>query len=279
MTFQIIDGKETAARLREQIKETVSQLDPKPGLAVIIVGDHPASKTYVTGKENAAKDIGMHFEKIELPDTIQETELLKKIDELNSNEAIHGFIVQLPLPKHIDEKLVIESILPMKDADGFSPINLGNLMLNNNSIVSATPKGIIKLLEEYNIELEGRHAVIVGRSNIVGKPIALLLQQKHCTVTMCHSKTKDLKNITKDADILVAAVGKPNLITKDMVKKGAVVIDVGTSRLEDGTLTGDVDFENVKKVASHITPVPGGVGPMTITMLLENCLECYNLQR
>ena len=275
MTAEILDGKKLAHKIREDLKAKVSNLEIKPGLAVVLVGNDPASQIYVSGKEKACNESGMLSKKIILDDAVSEMELMKLVDELNQDKEIHGFIVQLPLPKQINSHLVIDGILPSKDADGFSPINMGNLLIGKNKITPATPKGIMRLLDEYKIDLEGKHAVIVGRSNIVGKPISVLLQQRHCTVTMCHSRTQNLGEITKQADILISAVGKAKLITKEMVKEGAVVVDVGMNR-EDGKLHGDVDFENVKEVASYISPVPGGVGPLTIAMLLENTLECYD---
>ena len=229
-------------------------------------------------KEKKCAEIGFYSKKIVLPETTTEEHLLKTIDDLNQDPKIHGMLVQLPLPKHIDEQLIIDSILPHKDADGFNPINMGNLFIGKNIIVPATPKGVIKLIESTGIKLEGKHAVVVGRSNIVGKPISILLQQKNCTVTMCHSKTQPLEEYTKQADILVVAIGKARAIDKDMVKKGAVVIDIGTNKMFD-RLVGDVDFDSVKEVAGWITPVPGGVGPMTIACLMENTLECFERQR
>jgi methylenetetrahydrofolate dehydrogenase (NADP+)/methenyltetrahydrofolate cyclohydrolase len=278
MTAKILDGRAIAKKIRENLKEKVSKLDKKPGLAVVLVGEDPASQVYVSFKEKACNEVGFISKKIVKDASIKQDELMAIVDELNLDKDINGFIVQLPLPKHIDEQLVIDGILPIKDADGFTPISLGNMLINNNTLLPATPKGVMRVLEEYNIELEGKHAVVLGRSNIVGKPISILLQQKNATVTMCHSRTKNLKEITKQADIIIAAVGKPHMVTKDMVKEGVVVIDVGTNRLENGKLVGDVDFDNVKEVASYITPVPGGVGPMTIAMLLENTMECYEMQ-
>lgn len=278
MAAKIIDGKKVAQELRENIKQRVKQLESQPGLAVILIGENPASVIYVNSKEKACKEVGIYFKKIELSEKIDEMELLNKIDELNQDKKIHGILVQLPLPKQIDEKLIIDAILPVKDVDGFHPLSMGNLLIGDNKIVSATPKSIIKLIESTGVELEGKNAVVIGRSNIVGKPISILLQQKNCTVTMCHSKTKNLTEFTKKADILVAAAGKPKLIKKNMVKKGAVIIDVGTTKVK-GKLVGDVDFNNVKQVAGYITPVPGGVGPMTIACLLGNVLDCYELNR
>ncbi len=277
MTAKLIDGKKIAEKLRNELKKKVSKLKEKPGLAVVLVGDNPASQVYVNMKEKKCKEIGFYFKKILLPENTSEEKLLQVIDELNQDNKIHGMLVQLPLPEHIDKNLIIDAILPHKDADGFNPINMGNMLIGNNIIVPATPKGIIKLIESTGVKLEGKHAVVVGRSNIVGKPISILLQQKNCTVTMCHSKTKPLAEYTKKADILVLAIGKARAITKDMVKKGAIVIDVGTNKVYD-KLVGDVD-EEVKKVAGYITPVPGGVGPMTIACLLENTLECMELQK
>ncbi len=278
MAAKIIDGKKIAEDIMAEIKEETSKMETKPGLAVVLVGDDPASRIYVNMKENNCKEAGFYSKKIELPEDTSEIELLKIIDDLNQDISIHGMIVQLPLPQHIDEDLIIDSILPHKDADGFSPINMGNLLIGKNLIVSATPKGVMRLIESTGTDLSGKHAVVVGRSNMVGKPISILLQQRNCTVTMCHSKSKPLGDYTKQADILVVAVGVPNLIKKDMVKKGAIVIDVGTTKV-DGKLVGDVDYENVKEVASFITPVPGGVGPMTRAMLLENTLECMKLHK
>jgi methylenetetrahydrofolate dehydrogenase (NADP+)/methenyltetrahydrofolate cyclohydrolase len=277
MAAQLLDGKLIAEKIKAEIKAKTAKLNPKPGLAVVMVGDNPASQIYVKGKEKACAEVGFVSKKIILDKNASQTEVMKVVDELNQDNEIHGFIVQLPLPEQINARLVIDGILPQKDADGFSPVNMGNMLIGNNIILPATPKGIIRLLKEYKIPIEGKHAVVIGRSNIVGKPTALLLQQGNATVTMCHSKTANLKEIVKQADIIVAAVGKPNMITKDMVKKGAVVVDVGMNRLADGKLVGDVDFENVKKVASYITPVPGGVGLLTVAMLLENTLECYEL--
>jgi methylenetetrahydrofolate dehydrogenase (NADP+)/methenyltetrahydrofolate cyclohydrolase len=278
MVAKIIDGTKIAEKLRAEIKKRVAELKEKPGLAVVLVGDNPASQIYVNMKEKKCAEVGIYSKKIILPDSTDEIKLLKLIDELNQDRKIHGMLVQLPLPTSINSQLIIDGIAPHKDADGFNPINMGNMLTGNNLIIPATPKGIMKLIESTGTDLKGKHAVVVGRSNIVGKPISILLQQKHCTVTMCHSRTKPLEKYTKQADILVAATGKPKMITKDMVKQGAIVIDVGTTRLENGKLCGDVDFEQVKEVASYITPVPGGVGPMTIACLLENTLECVDLQ-
>ncbi len=276
MTAKIIDGKALAANIRADVKKRAGKLDAKPGLAVVLVGKDPASRVYVDSKEKSCKEVGFYSEKYVLDENIDEMELLNVVEKLNQSRKIHGILVQLPLPKHINEQLVIDAILPYKDVDGFSAVNIGNMLMGNNMIIPATPKGVIKLIESTGVGIEGKHAVVVGRSNIVGKPAALLLQQKNATVTMCHSRTKNLEKYTKQADILVVAVGKPKLIKANMVKKGAIVIDVGTNRV-DGKLVGDVDFDSVKKVAGYITPVPGGVGPMTIACLLENTLECMAL--
>ncbi len=276
MTAKIIDGKKLAADIRSDMKKRVAKLKEKPGIAVVIVGENPASKVYVGMKEKDSKEVGFHSVVKKLNENIDEIDLIKAVDELNQDKKIHGMIVQLPLPKQIDPQLIIDSILPHKDADGFTAVNMGNLFIGSNVIVSATPKGVMKLIESTGVDLEGKHAVVVGRSNIVGKPIAMLLQQKNCTVTMCHSRSKPLEKYTKQADILVVATGKPKMITGDMIKPGAIVIDVGINRV-DGKLVGDVDFESAKKVAGYITPVPGGVGPMTRAMLLENTLECIGL--
>ena len=276
MTAKIIDGNKLASEIRESIKKKVKKLNEKPGLAVVIVGENPASKVYVGMKEKDSKEVGFHSVVKKLKDNINEVDLVSEVDKLNQDPKIHGMIVQLPLPKQINPQMIIDSILPHKDADGFTVVNMGNLFIGNNVIVSATPKGVMKLIESTGVNLEGKHAVVVGRSNIVGKPISILLQQKHCTVTMCHSRSNPLEKYTKEADILIAAVGRPKMITGDMIKPGAIVIDVGINRV-DGKLVGDVDFESAKKVAGHITPVPGGVGPMTRAMLLENTLECMRL--
>lgn len=271
----LLDGKATAAKIREKVKEKVSKLDKKPGLAVVRVGDDPASTIYVNKKEKMCLEVGIYSEKHVLDENVSEEELLNLVERLNLDANIHGILVQLPLPKHINEQKVLKKILPKKDVDGFHVVNAGNLLQGMKGIRPATPKGIMRLLEEYDVDIEGKDAVIVGRSNIVGKPIALMLLEKNATVTICHSRTKNLEDYTKKADIIVSAVGRPKMITADMVKEGVVIIDVGINRI-DGKLVGDVDFENVKDKASYITPVPGGVGPMTIATLLENCLECYD---
>ncbi|MFL6563270.1 MAG: bifunctional methylenetetrahydrofolate dehydrogenase/methenyltetrahydrofolate cyclohydrolase FolD [Bacillus sp. (in: firmicutes)] len=276
MTAAIINGKEIAEKKKMQIAEEVSRLKSHgvtPGLAVILVGNNHASRTYVKNKEKTCLELGMNSVLIELSEEVSEEELLSKIEELNVDSTIHGILVQLPIPKHIDEKKVIESISPLKDVDGFHPINIGRMMTGQNAFLPCTPDGIMVLLEETGISIPGKNVVVVGRSNIVGKPVGQLFLNQHATVTYCHSKTKDLTLHTKQADILVAAVGIPNFIKAEHVKDGAVVIDVGINRNEAGKLCGDVDFAEVSEVAGYITPVPKGVGPMTITMLMFNTLK------
>lgn len=276
MSAKIIDGKETARKLRETIKTQVENLKAKgftPGLAVVLVGNDPASQVYVGHKEKACKEVGFHSEVYRLPETTSQEELLKLIDNLNNDKKIHGILVQLPLPGHLNEKEVINKISPVKDVDGFHPLSAGALFVGEKSLVPCTPKGCIHLIKETGFDLQGKKAVVVGRSNIVGKPVAILLLNENATVTICHSRTKNLKAELLEADVVVAAVGKPNFITGDMIKPGAVVIDVGINRLDNGKLVGDVEFETAKEKAGWITPVPGGVGPMTIAMLLQNTLE------
>lgn len=273
----IIDGKAISQKIRSEVKAAteilIKEKGVTPGLAVVLVGDNPASKVYVGSKEKACVEMGFYSEKHVLPVTASQDELLKLIDKLNKDKNIHGILVQLPLPRQINEDLVLEAISPEKDVDGFHPYNVGRLAVGKPLFQPCTPYGMMKMLEYSNISVEGKHAVIIGRSNIVGKPIALMLLQKSATVTICHSKTKDLKAEVKRADIVVAAIGKPEFVTGDMLKEGAVVLDVGINRLESGKLVGDVDFASAEKVASAITPVPGGVGPMTIAMLMYNTLE------
>ncbi len=273
---QIIDGKAVSASVRERIaKETAEFVKEKgvtPGLAVIIVGENPASQVYVRNKHKACQDVGMYSVVIEMPGDTTQAQLLEKVDELAKDNAIHGILVQLPLPAHIDEEEVIKAIPPEKDVDAFHPANVGRIMIGNQSFVPCTPAGVMELLDAYDIEIEGKNCVIIGRSNIVGKPQAMLMLQRNATVTICHSKTKNLAEVTSKADILVAAVGRSKFVTADMVKEGAVVIDVGINRGQDGKLYGDVDYDAVFDKVSYITPVPGGVGPMTITMLLKNTL-------
>ncbi|WP_432666365.1 bifunctional methylenetetrahydrofolate dehydrogenase/methenyltetrahydrofolate cyclohydrolase FolD [Wukongibacter baidiensis] len=271
--LKIIDGKKVSKKIREELQVTINELKEEkgvvPGLAVIIVGNNPASRAYVRMKDKACKALGMHSELHSLEEDVSEEELLSLIDRLNNDRGIHGILVQLPLPNHIDEMKVLKRISHEKDVDGFHPINVGKLVVGEDTFIPCTPHGIIKLLEYEGVDIEGKKAVVIGRSNIVGKPISMLLLQKNATVTICHSRTKDLKEVTKEADILVAAIGRPKFVTSDMVKSGAVVIDVGINRVDD-KIVGDVDFEDVKNVVDSITPVPGGVGPMTITMLIYN---------
>lgn len=278
MPAKIIDGKQVAASFLSDIESKVKNMKEKPGLAIVLVGNNPASEIYVGMKEKKANNLGFYVEKHNLDEKASEDELLKLVDELNQNKKIHGFIVQLPLPKHIDERLIVDSILPHKDVDGFTPVNLGNLVNDDNRLLPATARACMELIKSTGVKLEGKNAVVVGRSSIVGKPTALLLLQENATVTVCHSKTKNLAEHTKNADILVVAVGRANLIKKDMVKKGAIVIDVGINRTASG-IVGDVDFENVKEAAGYITPVPGGVGPMTIAMLLDNTLKAMEISK
>ncbi len=275
MTAKIIDGNELSRLIRADFKTEVEALKVRgitPGLAVVIVGDDPASHVYVRNKVKACVNIGMHSELHVMPAGILQAELLAKIDALNNHTAIHGILVQLPVPKHIDNRAIIKTIAAEKDVDGFHYANLGALVVGEPTFQPCTPYGVMKMLDYHNIPIEGQHAVVIGRSNIAGKPIALMLINRSATVTVCMSKTRDLRSITRLADILVVATGKANMITADMVKDGAVVIDIGINRLPDGKLAGDVHFDTVKEKASYITPVPGGVGPMTITMLLSNTI-------
>ena len=276
MTAQLIDGVALSKKLRAAVAVRAAALRARgvlPGLAVVLVGDNPASQVYVRNKVKACEDSGLHSVLERYPSTLTEAELLGRIDALNRDPAIHGILVQLPLPAHIDAHKVIEAISPEKDVDGFHVASAGALMVGQPGFWPCTPYGCMKMLESIGYDLRGKHAVVIGRSNIVGKPMALMLLQKNATVTVCHSATKDLKAMTLQADVVVAAVGKRHVLTADMVKPGAVVIDVGMNRDDQGKLCGDVDFEGVKAVAGYITPVPGGVGPMTITMLLVNTLE------
>ena len=272
--YKLIDGKVISAAVKERVKNEVAELKAKGitvGLAVIIVGEDPASKVYVSNKKKACEALGIISREYALPETTTEEELLNLITELNSDPEINGILCQLPLPRHLDEKLIINSIDPEKDVDAFHPVNVGKIMIGDYYFLPCTPAGVMEMLKFEGIEVEGKNCVVIGRSNIVGKPMNMLLLHKNGTVTICHSKTKNLAEICRNADILVAAVGRPNFVTADMVKDGAVVIDVGINRV-DGKLCGDVDFENVKDKASAITPVPGGVGPMTIAMLMQNTL-------
>lgn len=276
MSSAIINGKVIGQEIRNSVAKRVARLKEQgltPGLAVVLVGDNQASATYVRNKQKSCEAIGMFSELVKLPEGTTQEELLKQIELLNGREDIHGILVQLPLPKHIDEETVIATIAVEKDVDGFSPVSVGKMMLGQETFLPCTPFGVMKLLEYSGIEIAGKHAVIVGRSHIVGKPMGQLLLQKDATVTYTHSKTPDLPSFTKQADILIAAVGRANFITKEHVKAGAVVIDVGINRDENNKLCGDVNFSDVDGVASHMTPVPGGVGPMTITMLLFNTVQ------
>ncbi len=276
MSAEVINGKDLAQEIRDELKIEITELKKQnitPHLTVIIVGDDPASHSYVKGKKKASAEVGMSSEIIELPKETTEKALLEKIEELNNDSSVHGILVQLPLPEQINEQHVIETINPAKDVDGFHPISVGKMMLGENTFLPCTPFGIITMLKSRNIEIAGKHAVVLGRSNIVGKPVGQLLLNESATVTYCHSKTKDLKKYTTDADILIVAIGKEHVINADDIKEGAVVIDVGVNRTDAGTLTGDVDFESAKEKASYITPVPKGVGPMTITMLLKNTVK------
>lgn len=273
-----IDGKMISQMVKDELKERVKKEGIDATLAVIQVGSDPASTVYVGNKKKACEYIGIRSLAFELPEETTEEELLDLVRELNEREDVHGILVQLPLPSHMDEDKVIQTISPKKDVDGFHPQSVGALSIGQPGFVSCTPAGVIQLLKRSGIEIEGKECVIVGRSNIVGKPMALLMLRENATVTVCHSRTKDLKEVTRRADILIAALGKPKFITKEYVKEGAVVIDVGIHRNENGKLCGDVDFDEVEPLASAITPVPGGVGPMTIAMLMNNCVEAKGLQ-
>ncbi|MDH3237976.1 MAG: bifunctional methylenetetrahydrofolate dehydrogenase/methenyltetrahydrofolate cyclohydrolase FolD [Deltaproteobacteria bacterium] len=277
MPAQLIDGKAIGAAVRAEIKVRVEEFSArtgiKPNLVTVLVGDDPASRIYVRNKGKACHEAGMLSQQIDLPATLPENDLLALVAELNADPAVHGILVQLPLPDHINESRVIEAISPDKDVDGFHPVNAGRLLSGGPCFVPCTPLGIMKMLDHESVSLKGKHAVVVGRSNIVGKPVALLLLARHATVTICHSRTTDLPAVVRSADVVVAAVGKAEMIRGDWLSPGAVVIDVGINRLPDGRLVGDVAFEEAKEVAGKITPVPGGVGPMTITMLLHNTLE------
>ena len=278
---QIIDGKKISQEIKDEIKEQVAQLKAEGSevcLAVIQVGNNPASTVYVGNKKKACAYTGITSLAYELPEETTEEELLQKIEELNQDKKVNGILVQLPLPKHMDEDKIIEAISPAKDVDGFHPVNVGALSIGKDGFISCTPYGIIQLLKRSGTEIDGKNCVIIGRSNIVGKPMAQLLLRENETVTIVHSHTKNLKEITAQADIVVAAIGKANYITADYIKEGAVVIDVGINRNENGKLCGDVDFAQVSEKASAITPVPGGVGPMTIAMLMQNCLEAFRRQ-
>lgn len=278
---KIIDGKKISAEVRADIAKECAALKGKgitPGLAVVIVGEDPASKIYVRNKKKACEEVGFHSEVYELPEATTEAELLALVKRLNADDNIHGILVQLPLPKHLNDEIIIENIDPKKDVDAFHPSNVGKIMIGKYDFLPCTPAGVMVLLEKSGIDVAGKDCVVVGRSNIVGKPQAMLLLHANGTVTICHSKTKNLADVTRRADILVVAIGKANFITGDMVKDGAVVVDVGMNRKADGKLAGDVDFSTVEPKASYITPVPGGVGPMTITMLLQNTLTAAKIR-
>ncbi|WP_096188473.1 bifunctional methylenetetrahydrofolate dehydrogenase/methenyltetrahydrofolate cyclohydrolase FolD [Evansella halocellulosilytica] len=276
MSAIIISGKELARTKREGMKQEVEGLTKegiKPGLAVILIGEDPASQSYVRSKQKSCNEIGIHSELFELPSSTSQEELLTRIQDLNEADHIHGILVQLPLPEHISEDAVIEAIDPSKDVDGFHPINIGKMMIGQESFLPCTPFGIVEMIKSKEIEITGKHVVVVGRSNIVGKPVGHLLLNENATVTYCHSRTKNMKEMTRSADILIVAVGKAHFLDADAIKEGAVVIDVGVNRNSEGKLVGDVVFDRAREVASYITPVPGGVGPMTITMLLHNTIE------
>ena len=274
--MELIDGKKLASEIRADLKSKCDELKQKginPKFAVIMVGNNKASQIYVRNKSRAAEQVGIEFEEYLLDENIKQDELIKQIKKLNEDKTIHGILLQSPIPEHLDINEAFRTIAPEKDVDGFNPVNVGKLCLNQDTFVSCTPYGIMKMLEAYNIDLAGKNVVILGRSNIVGKPLIQCCLNKNATITVCHSKTKDIKKYTKDADVIMVAIGKAKFLTEDMIKDGAVVIDVGINRNDDGKITGDVDFENVSKKASYITPVPGGVGPMTIAMLINNVIK------
>lgn len=276
MTAELISGKEVAAQYKSKLKHEVEQLKEKnliPHLTVVLVGSNPASQSYVKGKEKAAAEVGIDSTLIKLPESTSENELLDLLVKLNKDETVHGILVQLPLPEQISEQKVIETIDPKKDVDGFHPISIGKMMTGEDTFLPCTPFGIIELIKSKNIDIAGKHAVIIGRSNIVGKPVGQLLLNENATVTYCHSKTENLEKYTRDADILIVAIGRENFVSAEHIKSGAIVIDVGINRTEAGKLTGDVAFESAVEKAGYITPVPGGVGPMTITMLLANTVK------
>lgn len=276
LTFQIINGKAIAGEIRQELKTKVAGLKGNgiiPGLSIILVGNHPASEVYVRGKMKACKEVGIFVSLIRFENSVLEEEILEKISRLNEDPLFHGILVQLPLPAHISTSKIVEAITPNKDVDGFHPYNVGRFVIGHEAFLPCTPKGIMELLHRSNCSLAGKHAVVVGRSNIVGKPISLLLLQANCTVTICHSRTPQLSSYTRQADILIVAVGKEKLITGEDIKPGAIIIDVGMNRTTDGHLVGDVDFDDVAPLSSAITPVPGGVGPMTIAMLLSNTIR------
>lgn len=278
MAAQIIDGKAVSARVKEEVRQEIEREGLEVGLAVVIVGDDPASRVYVNNKKKACEFCGIRSLEYLLPSDATQQELNSLVEKLNADESVNGILCQLPLPKHLDEKAVINAISPEKDVDAFHPVNVGGIMTGDYTFLPCTPAGVMQMLRHYNIETQGKHCVVIGRSNIVGKPMAMLMLHANATVTICHSRTADLKEMCRQADILIAAVGKPKFVTADMVKKGAVVIDVGMDRDENGKLCGDVDFAAVEPVASAISPVPGGVGPMTISMLMRNTLTAAKKQ-
>ncbi|WP_028596095.1 bifunctional methylenetetrahydrofolate dehydrogenase/methenyltetrahydrofolate cyclohydrolase FolD [Paenibacillus assamensis] len=276
MTASLMNGKVVAQAMREEMKQEVQKLQSagvQPGLAVVIVGEDPASQVYVNSKHKTCLELGYYSEVHRLPEDTTQEHLLELVGTLNAQSNIHGILVQLPLPKHIEEKAIIDAIAVEKDVDGFHPVSVGNMVIGDESLLPCTPAGVIELLKRYDVEIAGKHAVVIGRSNIVGKPVSLLLQREHATVTMCHSRTANMKELTKQADILVVAIGKANFVDRSFVKPGAVVIDVGVNRLDNGKLAGDVHFDDVSEISSLLTPVPGGVGPLTITMLMHNTLK------
>lgn len=277
---EIINGKELAKKVRKDLRKDVKDLKEKginPKLAVIMVGEDPGSQVYVKNKSKACEKVGIEFEEFLFDENISEDVLLETINKLNKDKTVHGILLQSPVPKHININKAFSTISPEKDVDGFNPINVGNLTIGEDAFISCTPYGIVKMLEEYNIETEGKNCVILGRSNIVGKPMIQCMLNKNSTVTVCHSKTKNIDEVIRRADIVIAAIGRPKFVKADMVKDGAVVIDVGINRMDDGTICGDVDYDNVSEKASYITPVPGGVGPMTIAMLLTNVVKAAKL--
>ncbi|MGB9823037.1 bifunctional methylenetetrahydrofolate dehydrogenase/methenyltetrahydrofolate cyclohydrolase FolD [Thermodesulfovibrio sp.] len=282
MSTEIINGKLLASKIKEELKKEVENLKNKginPCLAVLLVGENKASQKYVSFKEKTCGELGIESLVFRLPDDADEANIIKLINELNENSQVNGILVQLPLPKHLNQQKILEKINPFKDVDGFTPYCLGRLLVDTPLFIPCTPKGVLRMLDEYKIKIEGKNAVVIGRSIIVGKPLSLLLLKRNATVTVCHSKTKELHEITKKADILCVAIGKERFINSSMIKEGAVVIDIGINVTADGKVTGDVDFDEVKQKASYITPVPGGVGPMTIAMLMENTIYAVKLQR
>ena len=279
---KIIDGRALSSKIKEQLKLELVDLEKKvkkrPKLAVILVGEDPASKIYVKNKNKSCTEVGIEFEEFNLPEETKMVDLVNLIETLNSREDVNGILLQAPLPKHLDQNIAFSKISPNKDVDGFNPVNIGKMLLNVDTFIPCTPYGVLKMLEEYNIGIEGKNVVVIGRSNIVGKPMAQLLLNKNATVTICHSKTQDLSKYTRQADIIISAVGHINILTSDMVKEDVTIIDVGINRKDDGSLCGDVDFDNVLEKVSYITPVPGGVGPMTIAMLMENTIKAWKIQ-